>query len=356
MADNPNERSAANEQPRSSPRRPSAGTADHPKEKGATEQGTAERAPRRRQKRTGSRPRSFAPSPAADTTTKLTPTREHESHLARTDGSRHLAPPSLDRPVPGTDNTRRPSSSATDWRDGAAAGTSTRARDDSVDEGGGRRRSQAYDHGSRRQSRRLSQMGPSLAHRSPSWQRPQRHVEDDDPRLESMADSTKAGVGQSAFPMSDYALPAFQEVRRPSHASTFGGNTRLVSAMRSASPRQDRESSSAAVWTERRNCNSSGSPQSALQSPERRVTIDPSVKMDAAKDEQSNDAGRRIPLPAEQDDPAPQFKDSLPYQMSRRASARSADLVAAANRRRSVAEQLLTSGPASPIDQGPPEV
>ncbi|KAH7969639.1 hypothetical protein HPB52_020702 [Rhipicephalus sanguineus] len=355
MADNPSERSAANEQPRRSLRRAGSGMADHPKERSATEQGITERAPRRRQRKSGSRSRSFGLSPTSDTATEFAPARDHESHRAGTHGSRYLASPSLDRPLQRSDNARRPSSLTTDWQGGACPGTSTRARDDALDEEIGRRLYQTDDHGSRRHFRRPSQMGPSLEHRSTSRQRHQRHAEDDDLRRESTADSTKAGVGQSAFPMSDDALSAY-EVRRASRASTFAGNTRLVSAMRAVPPRQDRGSSPAAVWTERRSCNSIGSPSSALVSPERRVTIDPSVGMDVAKDDPSDGAGQRTPLPAEQDDPAPQFMGSAPHQMSRRASVRSADHVAAANRRRSVAEQLLASGPASPIDQGPLKV
>ncbi|KAH8026532.1 hypothetical protein HPB51_021144 [Rhipicephalus microplus] len=195
-------------------------------------------------------------------------------------------------------------------------------------------------------------MVASLAHRSPSWPRIRRNAEDDDHGLESTANSTKPGIGQSAFPVSTDALPSFQ-VRRPSHASAFGSSTRLVSAMRAASPRQDQEAPSTSTCTERRNRNSVASPLSALQSPERRVTINPSVTMDVAKGMQFDDAGMRIPAPAEQDDPTSQFIDSMPYHMSRRASTRSMDHVVAASRRRSVAEQLLTSGLVSPIDKAP---
>ncbi|KAH6937255.1 hypothetical protein HPB50_026223 [Hyalomma asiaticum] len=371
MADQPNETNAAHEQFRKSPRRPSAGMADHPNERNAPEHHSAERVQRHRRKKARSRPRSLAtsaghspPSAIHDAKNELITAGGHESPGATMHGSHYTAPPARGRPLPRSNNELTPSSSSstTGRRDGA--GTFNHAREEPQcvdgipDEGGSRRRHKPDEHGSWRHSRRQSQM--ALAHRTPSRQRPLQHFEDDYFGSQPMADSALPSGGRSAdgFPMVDDALPASPQVQRASSANALGGNTRLVSAMRSGSARDNRRAPLAAAWTER-DYGPIRSPPSSVHSPERRVTMHPSTKMKVAQDEPPDGGSHRIALPAEDDDTSLAFMESVPYQISRRLSVRGVDHVAAANPRRSVAEQPRASvpvSPLSPIDHGPLEM
>lgn len=203
-------------------------------------------------------------------------------------------------------------------------------------------------------------MDPSQAYRSPSRQRPQRTAAYD-LTPETMTDPTRAGlpIGQSndGNPMSDdvHYAPDWQQRRRPSRASDYGGNPRLASVKRADFPREDQTAPHADVWAQSK-CTSVASP-SLMHSPERRVTIHPSAKMDVTKHEPL-DSDFQLAPPESEQVAGPQFMGPVPHKVIRRPSIRIADH-GAALRRRSVAEQLLMSsptGPASPIDHGPLEL
>ncbi|XP_050040633.2 neprilysin-like [Dermacentor andersoni] len=204
-------------------------------------------------------------------------------------------------------------------------------------------------------------MDPSHAHRSPSRQRPQRTaahylvpgtVTDQTVAAGSMGQST------DGIPKGDDAhyAPDLQQWRWPSRASAHSGSPRQPSATRADFPREDQQTAPHAdVWAQSKR-SPVGSP-SLMQSPERRVTIDPSAKMELAKNKQLDGVFQLASADAEPV-AGPQFRGPVPHQVIRWPSVRSADKEAAA-RRRSVAEQLLMSspsGPVSPIDHGPLEM
>ncbi|XP_075546327.1 uncharacterized protein LOC142579721 [Dermacentor variabilis] len=253
----------------------------------------------------------------------------------------------------------------TDWRDSTGTVPSTHAHDasalDDTHDEGGRRPYQTADDSSGRHSRRSSQMDPLHARRSPSRQRPQR-IAAHDLVPGTVTDQTVAGgrMGQSTdgIPKGDDAhyAPDLQQWRWPRRASAHSGSPRHAFATRADFPRDDQQTAPHAdVWAQSQR-SSVGSP-SLTNSPERRVTIHPSAKMELARNKQLDGAFQLASAEAEPV-AGPQFKGPVPHQVIRWPSVRSADQEAAA-RRRSVAEQLLMSsptGPVSPIDHGPLEM